>query len=276
MDWTRFQLNYQQSNLIRGRYTYTGAFTANAADPASGNALADFLLGFPQKTERTVGSPLAYLRQSNYGLFIQHDWQVTSRLTINTGLRYEYNAPYSETRNKLLNLDYSGAMPALVPVSTASNPSRLNFSPRVGLAWRLPSETVFRAAYGVYFNPEIALEAYDLGLEWCTKPSQYNRRLRSPGAHDSDGFAATAATGFPSYFGLDQNAPTPYIQQWNAGFEKELPSGVLFEASYVGSKGTHLGVFRRFNIPAQLQPRRFAKSAAVPGSRHSFSASAHR
>jgi hypothetical protein len=254
VDWTRFQLNYQQSNLIRGEYTYTGAFTANAADPASGNALADFLLGFPQKTERTVGSPLAYLRQSNYGLFIQHDWQITSRLTINTGLRYEYNAPYSETRNKLLNLDYSGAMPTLAPVSTASNPNRLNFSPRVGLAWRLPSETVFRAGYGVYFNPEIALEAYDLVLNGVQSQVNTTDGSAPPVLKTRDGFAATAATGFPSYFGLDQNAPTPYIQQWNAGFEKELPTGVLFEASYVGSKGTHLGVFRRFNIPAQLQP----------------------
>jgi hypothetical protein len=76
----------------------------------------------------------------------------------------------------------------------------------------------------------------------------------SPVLTTRNGFAATSATGFPSYFGLDQNAPTPYIQQWNAGFEKELPTGVLFEASYVGSKGTHLGIFRRRNIPLQLQP----------------------
>jgi outer membrane receptor protein involved in Fe transport len=254
VDWTRFQLNYQQSNLIRGRYTYTGAFTASATDSTSGNALADFLLGFPQKTERTIGSPLAYLRQSNYGLFIQHDWQVTNRLTINTGLRYDYNAPFSETRNKLLNLDYSGTVPALTPVNTASNARGLNFSPRFGLAWRLPSETVFRAAYGVYFNPEIAVEAYDLVLNGVQSQVNTTDGSAAPVLTTRNGFAATSATGFPSYFGLDRNAPTPYIQQWNAGFEKELPTGVLFEVSYVGSKGTHLGLFRRFNVPLQLQP----------------------
>ena len=165
MDWTRFQLNYQQSNLIRGRYTYTGAFTASATEPASGDALADFLLGFPQKTERTVGSPLAYLRQSNYGLFMQHDWQVTSRLTINTGLRYEYNAPFSEDTQQAaeprLFRSYTRARARNAPLRTQGASTSL---PRFGLAWRLPSETVFRAAYGIYFNPEIALEAYDLVL----------------------------------------------------------------------------------------------------------------
>jgi len=254
VDWTRFQLNYQQSNLIRGRYTYTGAFTAGADESASGNALADFLLGYPQKTERTVGSPLAYLRQSSYGLFVQHDWRVTNRMTINTGLRYEYTAPFSETRNKLLNLDYSGAAPALVPVSTAASPNRLNFSPRVGLAWRLPSEIVFRAAYGVYFNPEIAIEAYDLVLNGVQSQVNTTDGTAPPVLTTRDGFAATSATGFPSYFGLDQHAPTPYIQQWNAGFQKELPAGVILEASYIASKGTHLGVFRRFNVPLTLQP----------------------
>jgi len=254
VDWTRFQLKYQQSNLLRGRYTYTGAFSASDADPGSGDGLADFLLGFPQKTERAVGSPLAYMRQSSYGLFIQHNWQITNRLTVNTGLRYEYNSPFSETRNKFLNLDYSGAVPALVPVSTASNPNRLNFSPRVGLAWRLPPEIVFRAGYGIYFNPEIALEAYDLVLNGVQSQVNTTNGSALPVLTTRNGFTTTPATGFPSYFGLDQHAPTPYVQQWNAGFEKELPKGVLLDVSYIASKGTDLGRFRRFNIPSTLQP----------------------
>jgi hypothetical protein len=68
-----------------------------------------------------------------------------------------------------------------------------------------------------------------------------------------DGFPTTATTGFPSYFGLDRNAATPYVQQWNAGFQRELPAHILFEASYVGSKGTHLGLFRRFNTPLHTE-----------------------
>ncbi|MGH9584733.1 MAG: hypothetical protein ACRD4O_17570, partial [Bryobacteraceae bacterium] len=254
-DWIHFQLNYQQSNLIRGKYTYTGAFTSAASDPASGDALADFLLGYPLETQRTVGSPLAYLRQSDYAAFVQYDWQATSRLAVNFGLRYEYGSPFTETRNKLLNLDYSilPAAPQLVSVHDASDPNRLNFSPRAGLAWRLPhflsrgGDTVFRAGYGIYFNPEIALEAYDLVLNGIQTQINETSGLGLPTLTTRDGFLNTSTTGFPSYFGLDQHAPTPYVQQWNAGFERELPGHTLFEASYIGSKGTHLGLYRRFN-----------------------------
>ncbi len=261
LDWTHFQLNFQQSQEIRGKYTYTGAFTSSPADPASGDGLADFLLGYPVQTERTVGSPLAYMRQTDYAGFIQHDWQATSRLSINLGLRYEYNSPLTEARNRLLNLDYATlpAPPQLTTVHYASDPNRLNFSPRAGFAWRLPgwfsrnTDTVFRAGYGIYFNPEIAVEAYDLVLNGVQTQINETSGSGLPVLTTRDGFPATASTGFPSYFGLDEHAPTPYVQQWNAGFEHELPGHVLFEASYVGSKGTHLGVFRRFNTPLHTE-----------------------
>ena len=254
-DWSQFQFNYQQSDLIRGKYTYTGAFTASTPDATGGDALADFLLGYPQQTERSVGSPLAYLRQGNYAAFVQHDWQVSSRLSVNLGVRYEYNSPFSEERNKLLNLDYSTlpVAPQLVAVQSASDPNRLNFSPRAGLAWKLPrffgsnGDTVLRAGYGIYFNPEIAVEAYDLVLNGIQTQTNETNGSAVPVLTTRDAFASTPSTGFPSYFGLDQHAPTPYIQQWNAGFQHELPSHILIETSYVGSKGTHLGVFRRFN-----------------------------
>jgi hypothetical protein len=259
-EWIQFLFNYQQSNLIRGKYTYNGVFTNSGADGLGGDAFADFLLGYPQQTQRTVGSPLAYLRQHDYGIFIQHDWQATSSLSVNWGLRYEFDSPFSELRNKLLNLDWSALPmePRLTTVKYASDPNRLNFSPRAGLAWRLPvflpgGDTVFRAAYGIYFNPEIAAEAYDLVLNGIQTQINETTGTSLPVLTTANGFASTSTTGFPSYFGLDQHAPTPYVQQWNAGFEHEFPSHVVFEASYVGSKGTHLGLFRRFNTPLHTE-----------------------
>lgn len=254
-DWSRFQFAYQQSNLIRGKYTYTGSFTASTVDATGGDALADFLLGYPQETQRSLGSPLAHLHQSNYAAFLQHDWQVASSLSITFGLRYEYDSPFSEERNKLLNLDFASlpVAPQIIPVHNASNPNIRNFSPRAGMAWKLPrlfeksGDTVFRAGYGIYFVPEIALEAYDLVLNGIRSETNETNGAVAPVLTTRNGFANTGTTGFPSYFGLDQNAATPYIQQWNAGFQHELPTHVLVEASYVGSKGTHLGLFRRFN-----------------------------
>lgn len=253
-NWTHFQLNYRQSNTIRGQYVYSGAFTGNGS-ANTGNALADFLLGFPQSTQHSVGDSQAYMRQNTYGGFAQQDWQITSRLALTLGLRYDYFAPFTEARNKLLNLDYSTLphAPALVNVGQSHDPNRTNFAPRAGLAWQVPGflsshgDTVFRAGWGIYFSPEISMESYDLVLNNIHTESNSADATVIPVLTTRNGFPSTSSTGLPSYYGLDRHLPTPYMQQWNAGFQHELPGAVVVEASYIGSKGTDLGRFRRFN-----------------------------
>ena len=254
-DWIHFQLNYLQSKLARGSYLYTGAYT--------GESLADFLLGYPQNTSRNVGDTQAYMRQNSFGGFVQDDWRVSPRLTLNLGLRYEYVTPFTEMRGNLLNLVYAAgphpAAPQLERVSQAVRPDTRNFSPRVGLAWRLPSlpfsrgETVFRAGYGIYYNPEIAVEIYDLLLNGILVQNNVTGGSLPPILTTRNGFPQTASTGFPTYFGIDPHAPTPYLQQWNAGIQHEFPGHILGEVSYLGSKGTHLGRFRQFNTPLQTE-----------------------
>ena len=254
-DWVDFQLNYRQTNNLRGQYGYSGAWTANEGRPGTGEALADFLLGYPLTTQRTVGSGQGYLRQKSYALFAQQDWRLTSRLTLNAGIRYEYASPFSDARHQLLNLDYSTLPrdPRLVNVDQATSPNRLNFAPRIGLAWRLPGlpsshgDTMFRAGYGVFYAPEIAVESYDLVLNNTSNQTNTTTGSGIPVLTTRDGFPMTSHTGLPSYFGLDRKAPAPYVQQWNAGFQHEFPGSVLFEAAYIGSKGTHIGRFDRLN-----------------------------
>jgi hypothetical protein len=263
-DWIHFQLNYQQTELARGSYTYTGAFTSAAGTPgATGDALADFLLGFPQDTSRDEGNTLAYLRQNSFGGFVQDDWRITPRLTLNLGLRYEYVTPYTETRSNLLNLVYAPGPnpppPQLQRESQAVSADNRNIAPRVGLAWRLPQlpfskgETVFRAGYGIYYSPEIAVEIYDLMLNGILVQNNVTNGSQAPILTTRNGFAQTSSTGFPTYFGIDPHAPTPYVQQWNAGVQHEFAAHILGEVSYVGSKGTHLGRFRQFNTPLQTE-----------------------
>jgi hypothetical protein len=250
--------------MARGSYTYTGAFTSASGTPGStGDAMADFLLGFPQNTSRDEGNTQAYLRQNSFGGFVQDDWRVSPRLTLNFGLRYEYVTPYTETRGDLLNLVYAvgpdPAPPQLQAVSQAVSPDTRNFSPRVGLAWRLPrfpfskGETVFRAGYGIYYSPEIAVEIYDLVLNGIVVQNNLTDGSQPPILTTRNGFPQTASTGLPTYFGIDPHAPTPYVQQWNAGFQHEFAGNILGEVSYVGSKGTHLGRFRQFNTPLQTE-----------------------
>jgi PAS domain S-box-containing protein len=171
IQFTRAGTNYLQSNRVRGEYVYTGAFTGNLTSPGTtGDALADFLLGYPQRTIRTVGSAMAYLRQNVYGAYLQDEWKVNSRLTVNVGARYEYFSPLTDARGNLHNLEYSKlpAPPRLVNVQRSTNPDRNNFAPRAGLAWRIPNvvgvkqDTVFRAGYGIYYSQEIATGTYDL------------------------------------------------------------------------------------------------------------------
>ena len=243
--WIDFQLNYLRSQHPRGQYVYSGVF--------SGDAFADFLLGFPQTTRRFIGNAQAYLRNNNYSTYLQDDLRISPGLMLNLGLRYEYFSPYTETRGNMLNLDYSTLPqpPALRRVERAAEPDRNNFAPRIGLAWQLPG-LVFRAGYGFYFAPEIAAEAYDLVRN--NQRGEVNQVSgTTPLLTTRNGFPQTATSGFPTYFGLDTTARTPYVQQWNASIQRQLPGDFLVEAAYVGTKGTRLGRFRTFNTPLHVE-----------------------
>jgi outer membrane receptor protein involved in Fe transport len=251
-----YQLNYLQSNLTRGQYNYTGVFTSSDGTAANdGDPFADFLLGFPQTSTRTKGSGQGYLRQNVYAAFAQDDWRITPRLTVNLGVRYEYAAPYTEARDNFLNLDYSTLPrpPQLVAVNGGSQPDRNNFAPRIGLAYQLPHKMVLRAGYGIYYSPEIAVESYDLLLNRLLNEFNQTQGANLPVLTTRNAFPKTVDTGFPSYYGLDNRARTPYVQQWNASVQRELPGRTLLELAYVGSKGTKLGRYRRFNTPAHVE-----------------------
>jgi len=265
VQFTRFSMAYEQSQYARGNFEFNGTFTQDPANPGStGDAFADFLLGFASITQRQVGTAQAYLHSNSYAAYLQDDWRVTSRLNLTVGLRYEYAAPLADSNGQLLNLAYSSlpADPVLRPVASATQPDRMGFAPRIGLAYRLPHlfsrshsqsrETVFRAGYGIYHAPEIAVETYDLVrngvLNVLNEPNSLLPLLTL-----ENGFPQGASSGLPSYFGVDEHAATPYVQQWTASLQQDLPGNVLFEVAYAGSKGTHLGLFRRFNTPAHTE-----------------------
>jgi hypothetical protein len=260
-EFTHFTMGYLQSLFVRGNFIFNGTYTDDPNNPnTTGDPFADFLLGYPAETQRTVGNAQAYLRQNNYAAFIQDDWRITPRISISAGLRYEYMAPFSEDRGNLLNLNYATLPnpPALQHENTVTAPERLNFAPRLGLAVRLPHwlpgsrDTVFRAGYGIYYAPPLAIEAYDLVSNNVVNQTNAPGGLL-PILTIQNGFPQTSSTGFPSYYGVDQHAPTTYTQQWAASIQRELPGDTLLEIAYVGSKGTDLSLFRRFNTPAQVE-----------------------
>jgi hypothetical protein len=256
---THFTMAYLQSQFARGQYVFNGSYTQDLNNPnVTGNAFADFLLGDASQTQATFGTTQAYLRQNGYAAFVQDDWRVSARITVNAGVRYEYNAPLTDDGGNLLNLNWSTlpSAPSLQHVNSAENPQYHDFAPRVGMAIRLPQwshrDSVFRAGYGIFYSPEIAIETYDL-IQNGVRTVINQPGGATPVLSLANGFPQTNSTGFPTYFGVDQNARMPYVQQWSASLQQDLPGSVLFELAYIGTKGTDLGRFRRFNEPQHVE-----------------------
>src|SRR5262249_42683270 len=136
-----------------------------ASSPTAGVALASFLLGVGGGS--VTPAPALAQQTTYYALFVQDDIKVTPRLTLNLGLRYDYESPRTDRFNQLTNLDYGikppldapglnlhGAL-AFVAVNGVSrfqsDPDRNNFAPRGGFAYKLTPKTVIRAGGGIFF-----------------------------------------------------------------------------------------------------------------------------
>jgi len=96
-DYRRVHRNFLGGSNSTGSFTFSGRFTENQVlNPATGSALADFLLGLPQATNIDAASSKSYLRDNVWDVYATDDWRARSNLTLNYGLRYEFFAPYSE------------------------------------------------------------------------------------------------------------------------------------------------------------------------------------
>ena len=255
----RFEDNFRMSNDSRGSFRYNGVFTSgpDPIAPASntGIALGDFLLGFPQQADRTIGVPQAYLRRSSYSLFAEDTIRLTQKLALTLGLRYDYTSPFNEKHDNYYNLDFSNLPepPKLVQlgVDSSSLPkdgvrsNTRNFGPRLGVAYEVLPKTVLRTGYGIFYVQEVGAMFYDL-VRNGVQTESYNSPVIAPAFTTANAFNTTGG-GLPSYFYIDPNSSTPYVQEWNFGIQRELPWKISAEADYVGSKGTHLFRFRNWN-----------------------------
>ncbi len=159
-----------------GQFSFTGYATESPQDQTtasgvatSGSGFADFLLGLPTSTKIQAGLNKIHLRENQYDLYAQDDYRVLSNLTLNYGLRYEYFGPYSETNNRLANLDHNATfstVSVVMPGQTGAfqgkynsglvNPDNTLFAPRFGFAYspktKYTKNTVLRGGYGVNYN----------------------------------------------------------------------------------------------------------------------------
>ncbi|HEU5351859.1 MAG TPA: carboxypeptidase-like regulatory domain-containing protein [Terracidiphilus sp.] len=246
-DYRRVHHDFLGGSNSTGTFYFTGSYT--------GSALGDFLLGEAQETSIDAAVTKSYLRENVFDLYAVDDWRARSNVTLNYGVRYEFFAPYTEKSNHLAFVDtnatggftqaaeveagqagpFSGNLPdALV------FPFRLGIAPRVGIAVRLPKDTVVRAGFGMNFtNSQYATFATTMAHEPPFANEQTNQASTVGALTLADGFPAPAATGD---YAVDPHYTLPYVEVWNLDVQKALPWGVVMNLGYNGSKGNHLDI----------------------------------
>jgi hypothetical protein len=267
----RFPLrnNYLDVPATRGQLGFDRTYTCqrNPAGQCAGNtgiAYADFLLGYVRQAALTNVYTVDQ-RLHMYSFFVQDDFKLTPRLTLNLGLRYDFASPPYEGRNRMANFDPSGAG-ALTFANDGSlsdralvNPDRNNLAPRIGLAHQLNEKTVLRTGYGVFYSLFDRIGSEDqLALN---PPNLINNNIQLPATATQPLFLLRS--GFPADFldasALDlrrvrirtanPNAPNAYIQQWSFGIQRTFPLDLFIDVNYVGTKSTHLNTLRNLNQP---------------------------
>lgn len=264
-DFRRQEFNYLSQQNPRGTFTFTGA--------AAGYDFADFLLGIPDTSSIAFGNADKYFRASSYDAYVTDDWRIGPELTVNAGLRWEYGAPITELRGRLVNLDIAPGFAAAVPVTALNpvgaltgerypdslvRPDKHAVEPRVGIAWRpiSGSSLVVRAGYGIEYNTSVYQTI-------AAQMAQQAPLSKSLSVQNSAADPLTLASGFkvspattPDAFAIDPSFRVGYVQNWNAAVQRDLPGSLIVTATYLGIKGTR-GV-------QEFLPNTFPAGAADP------------
>ncbi len=247
---------YQQNP--RGAFTFTGAATSGGATglTTSGSDLADFLIGIPDTSAIAFGNADKYFRQSAYALYAQDDWRLLPSLTINAGGRWEYGAPITELKGRLVNLDITQGFMNAAPVlasdptgpltgikypSSLVRPDKLGFEPRVALSWRpIPASTiVVRAGYGIYQDTSVYLSSAQQLAQQAPLSTALNveNSLACP-LTLANGFTPCASVSADTY-AVDPNFRVGYAQTWRLSVQRDLPAAMQIMVVYLGVKGSH-------------------------------------
>jgi hypothetical protein len=251
------------SFTISPKFTQSDPFTNSTAN-TSGTGMATFLLGLSD-TGNFGTNTATSIKNTYTGLFVQDDWKITPRLTLNLGVRYELETPFHERYNRQsLRFDSTAALPVNVPgyslkggvlfAGVNGNPrtppsDKNNFGPRFGFAYNAGKGTVIRGGFGIFFGPA----AIDSNSAFGSI-GVFNAVTPFVGSNDSYATPySTLANPFPS--GLVQpvgssaglmaqvgNSMTymdgrrlnPYSEQWQISLQRELPSRVVVEVAYTG------------------------------------------
>ena len=295
-EFRKYNDNTLDPGLAAGSYTFRKDWTqavATRADATSGNELASFLLGYPWTAfvDRNIDPAFTHFY---YVGFFQDDWKISPRLTLNFGLRWDYESPATERYDRMVRgLDFDAASPIAssvqgLPLKGAVlfankdgqprgsfTPDRNNFAPRIGAAYRVGEKWVLRGGYGLYYLGQGATgtnQGYSQRTNAVTtvdtlKPAVTlnNAFALLPGGQLLD--PVGNANGASSFLGqaLTVNwleRPLPYSHQYSFDIQREFAGGILIEAGYVGNQTRKLPINTMGNyVPTSELARRNASGA---------------
>jgi hypothetical protein len=277
-EFMRYAYSYYDPGVLSGSYTFSGIFTTSAGQ--SGNGLADFELGLPASTTINTTNTIFHENLNYFSGYLQDDYRFSTKLTINLGLRYEFDGPFSEVHNNMYTFDPNIIDPATerqggiqfagyngAPHSLIAN-VYTGVLPRFGVNYHLFHNTVVRAGYGIYELPSIGF-----GTEGFTSASTVNATFQSadgvtPAYELNQGVPAyssnVGANGEPliptslanptsNVVELQQHAVLPYIQEWDLSAQQDLGHNWIAEVDYEGNHGVHQPIslpINQINPPA--------------------------
>ncbi len=280
-DLRRYEFTSTNSANSRGAFSFSGSY--------SGDAFADYLLGYPSSGFRDFPRNLFGEDQLNHAFYVQDDYKVTSRLTLNLGLRFEYNPAFQELQDQAADFDqqtgkiivalYKGSINLttqqvakfgypqyandIITPSQANLPNKLrfdqyNWAPRLGLAFR-PSDnnnTVIRAGFGVFYllqsgNNTVSYPIINppFILDESKSQTTVNGVPTLRMENFFEPFTVNTQFNSPLVFSYDPRNQTPYVTEWNFTVQRKLGNNMALDIGYLGSKGTHLEMITPGNVP---------------------------
>lgn len=259
-EYRRQQFNQFADSNGRGTYAFNGSATSllpgGVAQSGTGYDLADFLLGMPSTGSIRYGNPDKYFRGSGYSLHVNDDWRIGAKLSLVSGLRWDYAMPMTELYNRLAGLDVAPGFTSAAAVQPGQegawsgrlpdaliHPDRNNFSPRLGFAWRplTNGSLVIRGGYGVYYNTSV----YNTIAGNMAQQPPFARVLSVSSSAAAplsieNGFLLASDRASAVTYAIDPNYRIGYAQTWSFSVQNDLPFGMFGTIGYLGTKGTRL------------------------------------
>src|SRR5215831_16250880 len=229
--------------------------------------VASFIADNANAFTSTLGSQSSSIEEPAFGLFVQDNFRVRPNLTLEGGLRYDWNITPTERFDRFIIFDPATA--SLVRVGAnidgVYRQNAQNLQPRVGFAWDpfKDGRTALRAGYGVQTDqPMTSIVLGTATNPPLAMPLTFSGNIRMDNALQLAGAAGLAPQS------IDHGFRNAYLQSWNLTFQREVRSGLVFMAGYIGSKGSHLIVRRNINQPingVRPFPKLSPESPILPG-----------